>query len=109
MSADARAVELTRAAAVAARDKLAQDAWRSMCPSSSRSPTCSCSARPAITGAVQDVIEERMLELGAKLVRREGECEGRWVLLCFSDIVVTSSSARSASTTPWSGCGATAQ
>ena len=38
--------------------------------------------------AIQDAIEERMLELGAKPVRREGEREGRWVLLDFSDIVV---------------------
>lgn len=38
--------------------------------------------------AIQDSIEERMIELGAKAVRREGMSEARWVLLDFADIVV---------------------
>ena len=48
---------------------------------------CSASS-PRQVRAVQDAIEERMIELGAKAVRREGEREGRWVLLDFADIVV---------------------
>ncbi len=91
MSADARAVELTRAAAVAARDKLAQDVL-AFDVSEQLALTdvfllCSASNDRQVK-AVQDAVEERMLELGAKPVRREGEREGRWVLLDFSDIVV---------------------
>ena len=43
---------------------------------------CSASS-PRQVRAVQDAVEERMIELGAKAVRREGEREGRWVLLDF--------------------------
>ena len=38
--------------------------------------------------AIVDGIEERLRELDAKPVRREGEREGRWVLLDYGDIVV---------------------
>ena len=38
--------------------------------------------------AIVDGIEERLLEIGAKPARREGEQEGRWVLLDYIDIVV---------------------
>ena len=91
MSADARAIELTRAAAAAARDKLAQDVL-AFDVSEQLALTdvfllCSASNDRQVR-AIQDGIEERMLELGAKPVRREGEREGRWVLLDFSDIVV---------------------
>lgn len=91
MSADARAVELTRAAADAARDKLAQDVL-AFDVSEQLALTdvfllCSASNDRQVK-AVQDAIEERLLGLGAKPVRREGEREGRWVLLDFSDIVV---------------------
>jgi ribosome-associated protein len=37
---------------------------------------------------VVDAIEERLRELGTKPVRREGEKEGRWVLLDFGEVVV---------------------
>jgi ribosome-associated protein len=91
MSADARAVELTRAAASAARDKLAQDVL-AFDVSEQLALTdvfllCSASNDRQVK-AIQDAIEERLLDLGAKPVRREGEREGRWVLLDFSDIVV---------------------
>ena len=48
---------------------------------------CSAST-PRQVRAVQDAIEEALLPLGVKPVRREGEREGRWVLLDFADIVV---------------------
>jgi ribosome-associated protein len=38
--------------------------------------------------AVVDAVEERLHGLGAKPLRREGEQEGRWVLLDFGDVVV---------------------
>src|SRR3954463_10903393 len=38
--------------------------------------------------AIVDAVEEKLRELGAKPVRREGEKEGRWVLLDFADIIV---------------------
>lgn len=38
--------------------------------------------------AIVDGVQERLLELGAKPVRREGEREGRWVLLDYLDVVV---------------------
>jgi ribosome-associated protein len=91
MSATARAIELTRAAAAAADDKLAQDII-AFDVSEQLALTdvfllCSASS-PRQVRAVQDAVEERMIELGAKAVRREGEREGHWVLLDFGDIVV---------------------
>lgn len=38
--------------------------------------------------SVVDRIEERLREAGAKVLRREGERDGRWVLLDFGDIIV---------------------
>jgi ribosome-associated protein len=38
--------------------------------------------------AIVDEVEERLLRVGVKPVRREGERDGRWVLLDYSDIVV---------------------
>ena len=38
--------------------------------------------------AIVDAIEDKLRDLGAKPVRREGEKEGRWVLLDFGDVVM---------------------
>jgi ribosome-associated protein len=38
--------------------------------------------------AIVDNIEEKLLAIGAKPVRREGAMQGRWVLLDFVDVVV---------------------
>ncbi|GAB6903689.1 ribosome silencing factor [Kineosporia succinea] len=38
--------------------------------------------------SVVDGVEEELLKAGAKPIRREGQQEGRWVLLDFGDIVV---------------------
>jgi len=91
MTASDRALELTIAAAAAARDKLAQDVI-AFDVSGQLALTdvfviCSAANQPQVQ-AIQDAIEERLLTLGAKPVRREGEREGRWILLDFSDIVV---------------------
>ena len=39
-------------------------------------------------GAIVDEVEDRLRELGTKPIRREGEREGRWVLIDFGDIIV---------------------
>ncbi len=38
--------------------------------------------------AIAEEIEDKLLETGAKALRREGRAEGRWVLLDFGDLVV---------------------
>lgn len=91
MTATDRALELTRAAAIAAEDKLAQDVV-AFDVSQQIALTdvfllCSAANEPQVK-AIQDAVERRMIELGVKAVRREGEREGRWVLLDFQDIVV---------------------
>ncbi len=91
MSASGRAIELTRAAAVAAADKLGHDllAFDVSEQLYITDVFLLCSAaNPRQVRAVQDAIEEALLELDAKPVRREGQGEGRWVLLDFADIVV---------------------
>lgn len=92
MTATDHSVELVRTAAQAAADKLAQDII-----------AYDVSDVLAITDAfllasaptdrqvksIVDGIEEKLLrERGAKPVRREGERDGRWVLLDYVDIVV---------------------
>ena len=91
MPASERSVELGLAAAQAAADKLASDIL-----------LLDVSEQLVITDvfllasapsdrqvkAVVDEIEDRLRELGAKPVRREGAQEARWVLLDFGDIVV---------------------
>jgi ribosome-associated protein len=39
-------------------------------------------------GAIVDEVEDRLRELGSKPIRREGQREGRWVLIDFGDIIV---------------------
>jgi ribosome-associated protein len=91
MTAAPRAVELAVAAAEAAADKLAHNIQ-----------AFDVSERLAITDifvlasapndrqvkSIVDAVEDRLRELGAKPARREGQHEGRWVLLDYSDIVV---------------------
>ncbi len=91
MTATDRARELAIAAAIAANDKLATDIV-----------ALDVSDQLVITDvfllasapndrqvrAIVDAIEERLLGLGVKPIRREGEREGRWVLIDFGDLVV---------------------
>lgn len=37
--------------------------------------------------AIAGEIEDRLLEIGVKALRREGRAEGRWILLDFGDLV----------------------
>ena len=39
-------------------------------------------------GAIVDEVEDKLREAGAKPIRREGQREGRWVLLDYGEIVV---------------------
>jgi len=90
VTASPRAVELTREAALAAADKLADDVL-----------ALDVSEHLVITDvfllasapndrqvrAIVDGIEERLLKIGARPLRREGERAGRWVLLDFGELV----------------------
>jgi ribosome-associated protein len=91
VTATERAVELATEAALAAADKLATDVV-----------AIDVSEQLVITDvfllaaapndrqvrAIVEAIEERLLKNGVKPVRREGEREGRWVLLDFGELVV---------------------
>ena len=91
MTATPRAVELATAAATAASDKLATE----IVILDVSEPlvitdvfVLASASNDRQVRAVVDAIEERLRELGAKPLRREGHQEGRWVLLDFGDIVV---------------------
>ena len=91
MSATDHAVQLVHAAARAASDKLAQQII-----------AFDVSEQLAITDAfvlasatndrqvksIVDEVEAKLREIGAKPIRREGEREGRWVLIDFGDVLV---------------------
>ena len=91
MTVSTRARELAVAAAEAAADKLADDILAfdvgDQLVITDVFVLCSASNDRQVR-AVVDGIEERLRGLGAKPVRREGEREGRWVLLDFVDIIV---------------------
>lgn len=91
MTATERAKELTIAAAEAASNKLA-DHIVAFDVSEQLVITdvfmvCSASNDRQVR-AIVDAVEEKLHELDAKPVRREGHREGRWVLLDYVDIVV---------------------
>jgi len=91
VTATDRARQLTAAAAEAAADKLA-DQIVAFDVSEQLVITdvfvvCSASNDRQVR-AIVDAVEERLRLLDAKPVRREGEREGRWVLLDYVDIVV---------------------
>ena len=91
MTATERAVELVSTAARAAAEKLATDII-----------AFDVSDQLAITDAfviasgnndrqvkaIVDEVEEKLREIGAKPIRREGERDGRWVLIDYGEIVV---------------------
>ena len=91
MTASARSIELAEAAVIAAADKLASDL--TILDVSDQLVITDCFVLASAPNdrqvrAVVDAIEEKLLTLGAKPVRREGEREGRWVLLDYVDVVV---------------------
>lgn len=91
MTATERAVELIEIAAAAAADKLATgiiayDVSEQLVITDAFL-LCSASNDRQVR-AIVDEVEARLRVAGAKPVRREGEREGRWVLLDYLDIVV---------------------
>jgi ribosome-associated protein len=91
VTATPRAVELVETAALAAADKLAE---KIIAYDVSEQLTitdafllCSASNDRQVKAIIEE-IELRMRQAGAQLVRREGEREGRWVLLDYLDVVI---------------------
>ncbi len=91
MTATDRAVELVGIAAGAAADKLASDIIAydvsEQLVITDAFLLCSASNDRQVKSIV-DEIEEKLKRVGAKPVRREGEREGRWVLLDYLDVVI---------------------
>ena len=91
MTASDRAIELVRIAAQAASDKLADDIV-SFDVSEQLIITDAfllCSApNDRQVKAIVDEIEEKLKLAGAGAARREGERDGRWVLIDYDEIVV---------------------
>ncbi|WAB81604.1 ribosome silencing factor [Microcella daejeonensis] len=91
MTATPRAIELVQAAAQAADSKQGED----IVALDVSGPLPLTDAFVLVTGrnernvqAIAGEVEERMLEAGARTLRREGRAEGRWILLDFGDVVV---------------------
>ena len=91
MTATDRAVELVTLAAGAAADKLATDIIAydvsEQLVITDAFLLCSASNDRQVKSIV-DEIEDRLRKSAAKPVRREGEREGRWVLLDYLDVVI---------------------
>lgn len=91
MTASAEAVQAARLAALAASDKLATDIIAldvsEQVVITDVFVLCS-GANDRQVRAIVDAVEDRLRVDGIKPLRREGEREGRWVLLDFGDIVV---------------------
>ena len=91
MTASPRAIELTITAAQAASDKLAENIV-ALDVSETLVITdvfLVCSAQnDRQVKAIADAIEESLDRIDVDPIRREGEREGRWILLDYLDIVV---------------------
>ncbi len=91
MTATPRAVELIETAAMAAADKLATDIIAydvsDQLVITDAFLLCSAASDRQVRSIV-DEIELKLSQAGAKPVRREGERDGRWVLLDYIDVVI---------------------
>ena len=91
MTATDRAVELVEIAAGAAADKLATDIIAydvsEQLVITDAFLLCSASNDRQVK-AIVDEIEDKLRRVAARPVRREGEREGRWVLLDYLDVVI---------------------
>ncbi|UPK76457.1 ribosome silencing factor [Nocardioidaceae bacterium SCSIO 66511] len=91
MTATDQALELARTAARAADERLAENviAFDVSEQLVITDVFLICSAKnDRQVRAIVDEVEKQLLAIGAKPVRREGQREGRWVLLDFADLVV---------------------
>ncbi|MEU5884508.1 ribosome silencing factor [Spirillospora sp. NPDC047279] len=92
MTASDRAVQLIRIAAEAAGDKLADDILAYDVSEQlviTDAFVLASAPNDRQVRAIVDEIEKRLREeADAKPIRREGEREGRWVLLDYADIIV---------------------
>ncbi len=91
MTATDRALELVRTAAEAASDKLAENiiAFDVSEQLVITDAFLLCSApNDRQVRSIVDAVEDQLRAGGAKPVRREGERDGRWVLLDYGEIVV---------------------
>lgn len=91
MTATDRALELVAIAAQAAHDKkadqvLAFDVSEQLAITDAFVVASATNERAV--GAIVDEVEDKLREAGAKPIRREGQREGRWVLLDYGDLVV---------------------
>ncbi|MEU8270733.1 ribosome silencing factor [Sphaerisporangium sp. NPDC049002] len=92
MTASERSLQLVRLAAEAAAEKLADDIIAydvsEQLVITDAFLLCSASNDRQVRSIVDEIEERLRIDAHAKPVRREGEREGRWVLLDFLDIVV---------------------
>jgi ribosome-associated protein len=91
VTATDRAVELVEIAAAAAADKLATEIIAydvsEQLVITDAFLLCSASNDRQVK-AIVDEIEDKLRKAGTKPARREGEREGRWVLLDYLDVVI---------------------
>ena len=91
MTATDRAIELVTVAAQAASDKLAENIVAfdvsEQLVITDAFVLCSASNDRQVKSIV-DEVEDKLREIGAKPIRREGERDGRWVLIDYGEIVV---------------------
>jgi ribosome-associated protein len=91
VTATDRAIELVRTAAEAASDKLAENiiAFDVSEQLVITDAFLLCSApNDRQVRAIVDEVEDRLRDVGVRPVRREGERDGRWVLIDYAEIVV---------------------
>ena len=91
MTATDHAIELVKAAARAASDKLASniiafDVSEQLAISDAFVLASASNDRQV--KSIVDEIEDKLREIGAKPLRREGERDGRWVLIDYGDVVI---------------------
>lgn len=90
MTASANAIKLTNIAANAASDKLGENIVAldvtELMPLTDVFLLASGRNERQVA-SIADEIEEKMLEAGVKLYRREGKTQARWILLDFGDVI----------------------
>lgn len=90
MTASANAIKLSNIAANAAADKLAEnivalDVTELMPLTDVFLLASGRNERQVVS--IADEIEDKMLEAGFKMLRREGKTQARWILLDFGDVI----------------------